>query len=80
MFPVGNSMAKKKKESVLVEVLRNAIISSGLTLNEIGRQSGVAVNQISRFVKGERTLTLPAAEKLCQALHLKVVKESPNEE
>ncbi len=63
-------MARKKEEPGLIEQIQTAIRRSGLSLNQIGRESGVAVPQLSRFMRGERTLTLPAAEKLCRALRL----------
>lgn len=63
----------KKKEPDLVEVIKAAIKKSGLSLNELSRQAGVAVPQISRFVSGERGLTVAVAAKLCEALHLRLV-------
>jgi transcriptional regulator with XRE-family HTH domain len=73
MLPAGNSaMAKKKQkeEPGLVEQLRAAIRDSGLSLNQLAQQAGVATPMLSRFVKGERGLSLAAAEKVCKALRL----------
>jgi transcriptional regulator with XRE-family HTH domain len=49
----------------LVAQLRQAIRESGLSLNEIGRRTGVSQGQLSRFLRGDRTLTLPAAARVC---------------
>ena len=46
-----------------------------LSLNELGRRCGVSAAQLSRFLHGERSLTLPAAEKVCDYLGLKLVRE-----
>jgi transcriptional regulator with XRE-family HTH domain len=62
-------MAKRGPAS-LVEELRQAVQGSGLSLNEIERRCGVSHAVLSRFLRGERTLTLPLAAKLCEALGL----------
>ncbi len=49
----------------LVHQLQDAIRTSGKSLNELGRQTGVSEGQLSRFLRGDRTLTLPAAAQLC---------------
>jgi transcriptional regulator with XRE-family HTH domain len=65
-------MPRKKESPGLVEQLREAIIASGKSLTQIGKESGVATPQLSRFMKGERTLTLPSVEKICLALNLQL--------
>jgi transcriptional regulator with XRE-family HTH domain len=54
----------------LVEQLRQAIRSSGESLNQLGERSGLDSARLSRFMRGERDLTLSAAEKLCDVLGL----------
>ncbi len=68
-------MAKKKSEEApgLVEQLREAIRKSGRSLYRLGKDSGVGSDQLSRFMRGDRTLTLPAAEKICRVLNLELV-------
>jgi transcriptional regulator with XRE-family HTH domain len=66
-------MAKKQVAGGLIAKLQQAMRNSGKSLNQLSREAGVSVPQLSRFVLGERTLTLPAAEKLCAALHLDLV-------
>jgi transcriptional regulator with XRE-family HTH domain len=72
-------MSKRKKREApgLVELLRRAIQRSGKSLNQLSKDSGVAASQLSYFVRGARTLTLPAAEKVCRALRLTLVEEGP---
>ena len=56
----------------MAEVLREAIRNSGLSLNQLGQACGVPRQPLSRFVRGERTLTLPVAERVCRALGLEL--------
>ena len=73
-----SDMAKKNdpgfNESSLIGRLRAEVRGCGLSLNELTRRSGVSTPQLSRFVKGERSLTLPAAEKLADYFRLELVK------
>lgn len=50
--------------------LRAAIRSSELSLREIGRLAGVDPSQLSRFVRGERGLTLVSVTKLARLFGL----------
>jgi transcriptional regulator with XRE-family HTH domain len=70
-------MPRKKRSTGLVQQLKDAIEESGLTLGELSRRSGVATSQLSHFVRGERTITLPIAEKLCEALGYELAKAKP---
>jgi plasmid maintenance system antidote protein VapI len=69
-------MGQKRKgpteDSPLIGILKGAIRDSGLSLNELSKRCGVSNPQLSRFVRGERSLTLPAAEKLMVYFGLKV--------
>jgi len=60
----------------LTSVLRDAIQASGISLAELSRQTGISTPQLSRFVRGERTLTLPLVEKLMAYFGLKVTDAS----
>ena len=71
-------MAKTSKHKppegpTLIGVLQEKIRGSGLSLNEIARQSGVADSQLSRFMRGESALSLRTAEKLVAFFRLKLV-------
>jgi transcriptional regulator with XRE-family HTH domain len=65
----------KEQKADLERQLREALGKTGLSLNEIGRRSGVSQPVLSRFMRGERTLTLPVASKLCQMLGLRLCED-----
>ena len=58
----------------MIEQLRTAIRQSGLSLRRLGETSGLGADRLSRFLRGERGLTLEAAEKICLCLGLKLAK------
>jgi len=66
-------LAERKTALPLVEKIREAIRGCGISLSALGRKAGVSQPQLSRFLNGERTLTLPAAAKVCEALGLRLV-------
>jgi transcriptional regulator with XRE-family HTH domain len=45
---------------------------SGLSLKELGERTGVDHGRLSRFLRGQRTLTLPAAARVCAVLGLQL--------
>ena len=67
-------MAKQSGARNVVEQLKDAIRESGRTLTDISKQSGVGIDRLSRFVRGERDLTGEAIAKVCQALDLELTK------
>lgn len=69
-------MASPKTLPSLVEDLRRAIQESGLTTTELAQHTGITQPQLSRFVRGIRTLTLPAADKICRHLGLRLVQQA----
>lgn len=60
----------------LTEMLRRVIADSGETLSQLARETGVTQPQLSRFMKGERSLTLESASKLFDYFGLRV-EEKP---
>jgi transcriptional regulator with XRE-family HTH domain len=68
-----NAVEKGQQESPLGTVLQQMIRESGLSMNQLGKEAGVSQGQLSRFVRGDRTLTLPAVDKLCRFFGLKLV-------
>jgi transcriptional regulator with XRE-family HTH domain len=63
-------MARKKREPGLVEQIKEAIRASGQTMYAISKASKVSTAQLSRFMQGKRSLSLPAAEKVCRILRI----------
>jgi transcriptional regulator with XRE-family HTH domain len=63
----------------MVEQLRNAIRSSGQSLNQLSKVCGVGKDRISRFLRGERDLTFVGASRIAEALgiELKVPEHAP---
>ncbi len=70
-------MPNKTRATHLVQQLKKAIEESGLSLQELSKRAGVAASQLSHFMRGERTLTLPVAGKVCEALGYQLMKEEP---
>jgi transcriptional regulator with XRE-family HTH domain len=48
-------------------------IRENYTLNALAKETGVSAGVLSRFVRGERNVTVATAEKICQALDLVLV-------
>ena len=63
-------MSTEKGAPGLVQQLRDAIRASGRSLNQLSVVCGVGRDRLSRFLRGERGLTLEAAEKICDVLRL----------
>lgn len=57
-----------KKSQPISDVLRDAILNSGLPLLEFQRATGVHRASISRFLRGERSLRLDRADVLAAYL------------
>jgi DNA-binding phage protein len=70
----------KAGELPLIEQLRDEIRNSGQSLNQLARNAGLGPDQLSRFLRGERTLTLPAVAKVCEALGLGLSRQRPVKE
>jgi len=52
--------------------LRQAVLDAGISRYQLADLSGVTEGQLSRFVRRERTLTLPAAAKVAVVLGLEL--------
>lgn len=52
--------------------LKRAVLDSGLSRYRIAKLSGLSEAQLSYWVNGKRSLTLPAAAKLATALGLEL--------
>lgn len=60
------------KTRTVSAVLIDAIKTSGLTKYRLAQESGVSEGTLGRFLRNERTLTLPNVDKLAAALGLEL--------
>ena len=68
--------AKTKRTANLSDALRAAIQDSGISLQQLARESGVDVSILSRFVRAERTMTLELADRLAARLRVQLKPEA----
>ena len=54
------------------KAVREALHRSGLSLYAIEKQTGVSAGMLSRFLRGERTLTVATLDKLAEVLVFRV--------
>jgi hypothetical protein len=57
----------------VVDQLRKAVRDSGETQFAISESTGIAQGNLSKFLRGERSLTLENFTRLCQHLRLTLV-------
>ena len=67
-------MGKGNRAPSVIDQLRQAVRDSGLSQNALAKRARVAQSQLSRFLRGERTLTLPAAARVCDVIGLELVR------
>jgi carbon storage regulator len=60
----------------LMDRLRQAILERNESLNKLSGACGIDRGRLSRFMRGERDLTLTAAAKLCEALDLQLMSRT----
>ena len=56
----------------MTDVMRNAILASGLSQKRLATEAGVSQAALSLFLSGRRGLTLESAEKLGRVLGLEI--------
>ncbi|MHC4639401.1 MAG: helix-turn-helix domain-containing protein [Planctomycetota bacterium] len=61
-----------KKVKGIEAQLREAIMQSGMSRNQLSIKSGVDPAQLCYFVQGKRSLTLKSAEKIANVLGLEL--------
>jgi transcriptional regulator with XRE-family HTH domain len=67
----------QRKAPGLKEQLREAIRQCGQSLNQLSKVCGVGNDRLSRFMRGDRGLTIDAVERICEALRLRLTQEAP---
>ncbi len=68
---------KKKTKQKLTDQLRGAVADSGRTLGEFSRDTGIDKSALSRFVNGERGLSMESLDTIGDYLGLRVVAGKP---
>jgi transcriptional regulator with XRE-family HTH domain len=61
----------------MIAQIRKAVRGSGKTLLDLSESADVSPSQLSRFLRGQRDLTLRSAARLCEALGLRLVGPAP---
>lgn len=69
-------MARPAARYPIPDQLRAIIRARGLTAYELARAIDTAPSVISRFLAGERGLTLDTFDRLAEALHLRLIETS----
>lgn len=59
------------------DLLRDAIRESGLSAYAVAKRSGVAIQMITRWLAGERDITLTTADRIAAGLGIDPRKKSP---
>ena len=57
--------------------VRQAIQRCGLTQAEIARETGISKGGLSRFMHGERDMTLRTLERIAKLISVKLIVEKP---
>jgi transcriptional regulator with XRE-family HTH domain len=65
----------KGKHNDIEKQLKKAIVESKMSQYRICKEAGLSESQLSYFVNGKRSLTLPAAAKLAKALGLELTRK-----
>jgi len=60
------------KRDDIEDQLRRAIVESPITQYKLAQVSGIDKGILSRFIRGERTITLTTAARLAEALDLEL--------
>jgi transcriptional regulator with XRE-family HTH domain len=71
---MGKSRKSEPDPSDLESIIKKIVEESGMSQKAIGLASGVAPAQLSRFMRGERSLTLATASALAKSLGFTIVK------
>lgn len=67
-----SSATRPANDSSLSDLVRNSIRESGLSLEEIAGAANVQLELLQRFMTGERDIHLHTADRLAEAVQLKL--------
>ena len=66
---------KKKQPTTATEIIRQAILESGVSFAEMERQSGVKRQSLMKFARSEQSLRLDMVDMLLPCLGLELAKK-----
>jgi len=69
-------MSISKPKSPITDVLKRAVVESGISYKALSRQTGVARASIQRFIDGRQSIRLDMADRLAVFFGLAVVAGS----
>jgi plasmid maintenance system antidote protein VapI len=64
---------KAQPRSPITDILKDAIVKSGIPYKALERETGVQRSSIQRFIDGRQTIRLDAADRLAAFFGLKLV-------
>ena len=67
----------KRKEPLISEQLRQVLLESKHTRYAIFKATGIGQDVLSRFIHGERGLSMEVLDKLGEYLRLRIVADNP---
>ncbi len=68
-------MAKRRKQQVLSDQLREIIRTCGMSRYRISKEAGIDASQLCRFVHGTGRMTTDSLDRLGTTLGLRLVQE-----
>lgn len=71
-----NAQAMSQHRAGLEATVRDAIRATGLSAYTLSKRSGVSRQTITRFISGERSLSMDALDRLCWSLDLTLVPKA----
>jgi transcriptional regulator with XRE-family HTH domain len=69
--------AMTKKQVKLIDQIRRAASECGMGQNALARAAGIDKGRMSRFISGERGLSMEALDALADVLNLRIVAGKP---
>ena len=68
----------KRKHTPLTEQLRQAVLNCGETQYAVCKATGIDKTALSRFINGERGVSMKVLDTLGEYLGLRIVADKPN--
>lgn len=59
-------------ETILREAIKARLAETGQSVNSLAREAGIDEGYLSRFLRKEKSMGLPTADKLCKLLGLEL--------